>query len=152
MSEHEEPEQMACAVCARKLNSRAYDSGEVVYTHADFDEENLDHPPVPVDPGEVHTEYRCDFCNADRPLYRLPANSFPVGMGAMSGTDWAACALCAPYIEQNQWNALVRHVAASWEARHKEKMPEEVREALRATYRRLRKHITGALRLIADES
>jgi hypothetical protein len=147
MSEPVEPPRMACGVCARVLDVRTYEGGQIEYVHTSQDGE--DHIPVPVDPDVIDTEGRCDFCNTDWPKYVLPASNFEAIPGqVMAGSDWAACETCAGLIQYNQWNALHRRVVASWTARHGVEMLPEVSAHLKTMYGRLRKAITGPLRPI----
>lgn len=141
-----EPEKRTCAVCARVLDAYEID-GEVTWGHTLAGADD-DHPAVPVEPDEVQTKYRCDFCNEDEPKWVVPVRPFPVPdqPGVMSGENWSACEGCGHLIELNQWTALLRRVAESWERRHGLPMLPEVKTGLSSVYRVLRKNITGSMR------
>lgn len=129
-----------CAVCGRVLD---FWEGKG-WLHPLADPTLDDHPAVPVSDTEVPVVAKCDFCYADSPGWIIPARTF-ASMGAKSAEDWAACDSCVVLIEKNQWNALLRRVKVSWEERSGP-MDSEVEARLKALYRTLRKHITGAPR------
>lgn len=152
MENQKEPENRSCAVCARVLHAVERD-GETTWVHEylGFDE---DHPPVPVEQDQIHTEYRCDFCYADNPTFKLPTTSFDAGefelpfgtVDVASGQNFLACEPCAQLIDKNQWSALLMRVAKSWEERHGHPMADEVKTSLSRYYRKVRKNITGSLK------
>ena len=144
-------EQRVCAVCGRILNSYVPTQGERSWLHtfADLPE---DHPAVPVRAAEgITPRPRCDFCSAEDPTWRLPVRSFvlpgltaaPVDNG--SHGHWAACDTCARLIDGNQWNALRRRALRDWTA---SSTYPDIDRQLAATYRLLRKNITGPLQPI----
>ena len=132
-----------CAVCARPLT---FHSGQG-YIH--IQDADLDHIPVPVEPGEVRTNYRCDFCNVELTgtWWDIPARDFETAFSTVDlvnmdgGEGWAACSECAPYVNVRDWRGLVRRVARSFP----EPMPTESRVRLMETYRRLDEHICGPM-------
>lgn len=148
----EEPERRSCAVCARVLHSVQTSEGEVHWVHADAQE--ADHVAVPVGQEEVRTEYRCDFCFADKPTWVLPTRAFETGsfevgssiLDTASGENFSACEACARLIDKNQWSSLIMRVTKSWEDRHGQEMSQVAQTGLARFYRLLRKNITGALR------
>lgn len=141
-----EPDKRSCAVCARVLHALETTDRGVTWIHS-LQDQPEDHIPIPVEPHEVRTAYRCDFCDVDESVYVVGARPFPVpgSAGTMSSSDWSACAPCAALVEANQWSALARRVMASWEKRHGLPMPEHSITALRAMYRALRKNLTGRI-------
>jgi hypothetical protein len=153
MENEKEPEQRACAVCARILH-KAEIEGETHWVHQDLGMgEESDHPAVPVDPGEVHTQHRCDFCNDDNPTWILPVKPFDItdfqdtmGMDLNTGGNYLACEPCAKLIDKNQWTALQMRVTQSWRERHGADVPDEAQTSLGRYYRKIRKNITGGLR------
>jgi hypothetical protein len=141
-----EPEKRSCAVCARVLHALETTDRGVTWIHS-LQDQPEDHIPIPVEPHEVRTAYRCDFCAVDESVYVVGARPFPMPgtPNTMSSTDWSACAPCAALVEANQWSALARRVMASWEARQGLPMPEHAITAIRAMYRALRKNLTGTI-------
>jgi len=129
-------ERRACAVCARILD---YSTAEGWLHVIDAD----DHIPVPVLPEEIRVDERCDFCFDARVTHVLPARTFVINEQSGSSGDWAACDRCAGYIERNQWSALTRWSAESFQQRHGF-LPS--RTGLSRIHRLLRKNITGPLR------
>jgi hypothetical protein len=127
--------------------------GETAWVHEflGFDE---DHPAVPVEQDEIHTQYRCDFCNVDDPTFKLPTTSFDAGQFELpfgitdvaSGQNFLACEPCAQLIDKNQWSSLLMRVTKSWEDRHGNPMPDVAKTALSRYYRKLRRNITGSLK------
>lgn len=155
MNEQYQSDAKVCAVCARVLSLLENPDGTQQWVHGIQD---ADHVPVPVNQGEVQTQYRCDFCNMDESVWVLPVAPFPLPFARslrevmdaeglpqhMSGSDWAACATCGRYIELNQWSAVLRRSVVQWERTHG-KMPPEVRTQLSSLHRAVRKHTTGPL-------
>jgi hypothetical protein len=161
MEEPREPEKRACAVCARPLHAVVSEkTGETSWVHAEMDWE--DHPAVPVEQDQVHTEYKCDFCSAENPPWVVPSRPFESGMfdvpgttfDTASGENFAACDECARLIETNQWNGLVRRVTKIMAEKHGlgEEMHEIIASGLKDFYRKLRKNITGAIRPLKEDS
>lgn len=162
MENLEEPEKRSCAVCARILNPIVTPGGEVHWEHAEMDW--ADHPAVPVEPGEVHTRQRCDFCSSDDPEWVIPtrtfdSGSFPMPTGLVdtaSGENFAACEACRNLVETNQWNGLVRRVAKAMGDKHgfdpQDEAGQAVLAGLKDFYRKLRKNITGAARPLKEET
>jgi hypothetical protein len=150
----EEPKAQVCAVCARVLNPMTNEKGEMIgWMHAIGTADELDHPAVPVAPTDVQTRYLCDFCNGEDPVWTLPVRGFDVPkinedqkITGTSGENWAACADCAALIDRNQWSALLRRVISGWELRYHVPMDPKAQTNLSASYRLLRKNITGPLR------
>jgi hypothetical protein len=144
------PEFKACAVCARILDRFEPGDGTAPYwRHTPQDGGELaDHLPVPVDAADIHTEYRCDFCNTDESAYILPVRTFEAPGLTMSrynsAGDWSACLGCGRLIELNQWSGLLRRVKKSWEGRHGP-MPREIEQSLSSLYRLIRKNQSGGL-------
>jgi len=150
-----EPENRSCAICARVLHAIQL-HGETHWVHAD--EENVDHPAIPVEPDEIETEYRCDFCFKANPPWVLPTKPFEAdpqvfpGVGlvdSMSGSNFATCDECARLIREGRWNSVVRRVIRSVEERHGLKftgeMGVEIRVQLHEFYNRVRQNVTGDL-------
>lgn len=134
-------EPFVCGVCGRVLDHHE----GIGYLHTTGDS-FADHDPVPVPQAEaLLVAGRCDFCYVDYPEWVVPASDFEVLPGHMSQGPWAACSVCAGLIEKDQWSALVRRAIAGYEERHGGFMPEQAQSNLSPMYRRLRKHITGAL-------
>jgi hypothetical protein len=85
-------------------------------------------------------------------MFVLPVADFLAGRNPVTGKmqgyegDWMACATCAPLIDANQWNALLRRVQEAWEKDHGMDAPEDKKTGWRVLYRLLRRNITGALR------
>lgn len=132
---------MACAVCGRVLSH--YPGLGWGHTVNDELSGAADHLAVPVDVDDTDTRLRCDFCSAEDPGWILPASAYELGFGHWNEGDWAACGECARLLERNQWNRLVER---AWAAHVQRQGPTPGGEAaLRATYRQLRKHITGAV-------
>ena len=133
-------EPSACGVCGRVLDHR--DDVGFVHTVGDAAADH-DPVPVPVDQALV-VAGRCDFCYVDYPAWVIPAREFEALPGHMSAGDWAACDACVALIESNQWSALIRRAAESWQRRHGEPMAQQVLAGLPRLYRLLRKNITGS--------
>lgn len=66
----------------------------------------------------------------------------------MGGSDWAACATCAPLIERNRWTSLTSRAVAVREGRDDRLVPPEERTAIAALHRQVRQNITGSIRPI----
>lgn len=133
-------EPSVCGVCGRVLDHR--DDVGFVHTVGDT---GADHEPVPVPMEQaLVVAVRCDFCYVDHPAWVIPAREFEAMPGHMSAGDWAACDECARLIESNQWSALIRRAAESWQRRHGEPMAAPVLAGLPRLYRLLRKNITGS--------
>lgn len=150
MTESNDPEARACAVCARVLDrvvapDRVTTTG---YKHSDADLPE-DHPAVPVPYAAVNLRGRCDFCFVEHPTWQIPARRFDYDSipDAGSADNWAACDTCAGYIAADRWTALRRYVLAryvSGEAPSKNMTIAELDTALGRLWRQLRQNITGA--------
>lgn len=147
----------ACAVCAHVLDHYVVWSGDEIaaerWQHTPQDEP-ADHLPVPVDPGEIHTEPSCDFCmGGEPPSWTLPAKSFIYRLqraghaGDGSRGDWAVCTSCAGFIEHDDWRGLLHRALRLWAQR--DGMPPEQRPAVAAfvwdRWTQLRDNVTGPL-------
>jgi hypothetical protein len=146
-----DPAARVCAVCGRVADQNE----EGGYLHiADLLSGEADHPVVPVLPGEVHTNGKCDFCYGDNPTFIVPVRTFEFdgvprielpevtikGMGSIG--DWAACEPCAKLIERNAWSALLRRLQ---ENDPRAAIPE-VATSTRRRWRKVRANITGSVR------
>lgn len=142
-----------CGVCARVLDHFIGRDGSGTFIHSrDFIGEEADHPAVPVDPDEVQYIGRCDFCDADHPRWVLPVADFVVANDLIPDTTqtsdggWAACDACKILLDRNAWNVLIRNAQARIDPPY-----PEVKERMAGLYRRLRKNVTGAPKLIERE-
>ncbi|WP_336794082.1 hypothetical protein [Gordonia malaquae] len=128
-----------CEICQSRLDSILGDKG-VEYLHP-ARVGDADHDVVPVEAGPDWRGF-CDFCRTGTATWVLPVSDFHV-QGQVSAGDWAVCDTCAPLIEKNQWNALVRNIASTYEG----DIPVgDVTTTLNGLYRLVRKHTTGGLR------
>lgn len=93
------------------------------------------------------TDKVCDFCNAPRPLFKVPAGTFEIAQARSVG-DWYACTQCAQLITHDQWNQLLRRVLRAWQRRHNVPFSPVVSETLRTTYEKLRENMTGPVQRI----
>lgn len=138
------PRPIICAVCRTALDTYADDEG-LSYIHAAH-VADPDHEPQPI---EAPDDWRghCDFCLTGVAAWVIPARTFTTPLtGHLSAEDWAACDTCVDLIAKDQWNALVRRVVTATCERHPEMAPEDIQTPVKALYRALRKHITGAPR------
>lgn len=137
-----------CAVCGHTLDYYGWDDGSpgLGWDHTPYDKTlgNADHPAIPVLPGEVPDEGRCDFCLTGHPTYVVPAEDFQVDPGHMSHGDWAACPECGILVQAKQWNTLVYRV---WSlSPFRDEMPKAMLMfGFKKLYADLEKHITGEL-------
>jgi hypothetical protein len=144
---------MVCKVCKRPLERNvAKGTGEETWEHHEQDSLS-GHKAIPVKPEDGKVLGRCDFCNDDlvSEKWVLPVADFLAGRSPASGKmqgyegDWMACGTCAPLIDGNQWNALIRRVQAAWEADHGLPAPPDKKTGWSVLYRLLRRNIRGAL-------
>lgn len=151
-----------CAVCQGALDTVTNADG-VSLIHAVQDAD--DHEVIPVTP-DAQWRGRCDFCSHPRADYELPARDFrvPNNDQAMSRGGWSACDVCAPLIERNEWNAIVRRAVTFYTAQHgnadyargaarheAQFVPVDAYAAnIRALYRKLRQNITGPVRRVDE--
>ena len=146
-----EPGDRVCAVCARVLDrvERAGDTVGWQHTAADLP---ADHPAVPVEPGEVHTALRCDFCLAEHPGWEIPARAFDYAGAPDAGSDgdWSACDICAELVRRHRWTALRQRAVAAFVQRHPLPVADTgpVGRALGRLYRQLRENMLGPPRPI----
>lgn len=99
-----------------------------------------DHPPVPVEPGQVYAVTFCDLCYAPDPGFVLPADDFVYP----GGTDGSAG--CAGLVNTSRWNEILRRMAAGFYARHGETLSPPELAYLGKVHRLLRRHVTGGPR------
>lgn len=143
-----------CAVCGHTLDFYSWTDGSAAlgweHNSYDLEQTTIDHPPIPVSPGDVPGVPRCDFCLIGEVGYRLPAESFVIAEpqggfpGHGSDGDWAACPECGTLIKAAKWNLLVERV---WNlSPHRGTLPKyELTTGYRVLFANLRKHITGDL-------
>lgn len=130
--------QRACAVCARMLDYfQATDGGESGWQHG-FVDSPADHLAVPVEPGQIHTRGRCDFCSAESPTWMIPARDFHAVGASYSDGGWGACEACKTLVDGDRWNTLIARVMTACD------LPPDAVTHLRRLYRALRANITGA--------
>jgi hypothetical protein len=144
---------MVCKVCKRALERNiAKGTGEETWEHHEQDSLS-GHKAIPVEPEDGKLLGRCDFCNQDlvSEKWVLPVSDFLAGTSPTTGKmqgyegDWMACGTCAPLIDGNQWNALLRRVQQLWEADHLVPAPEVKKTGWRVLYRLLRRNIRGSI-------
>lgn len=124
----------------RTANGFAHTWGAVAAGHDD-------HPPVPVEPGEVFAAAFCDFCYAPDPDHVLPARPFVYVDGENASLDdWGICDTCANLVERNRWNVILRRVGDGHFALYGEKLTRVQLDMIRRNHARLRVNITGAPR------
>ncbi len=142
-----------CKVCRRPLE-RKIEAGTGSESWHHHDQDMLSgHKPIPADADTVDVRSRCDFCNSDlgEEMWVLPCRDFIAGVHPVTGQnqgyagDWSACGTCAPLIDKNQWNALLRRVQKGWEDDHGVPAPAEKVTGWRVLYRLLRKNISGSI-------
>lgn len=142
-----DPRHRVCAVCARVMEYVTPDDGEPYWRHGlgTVADGLDDHLPVPVTPGEIRTEWKCDFCYLPEVTYGVPVADFSLAGFDRAGSigDWSACTACADLITRNDWNGVIRRVAESWEERCGEPLAPSTEAKLRAVYRQLRKNMIG---------
>ncbi|MDX3260770.1 hypothetical protein PV336_16235 [Streptomyces sp. MI02-2A] len=144
-----------CRTCRRALERKVEAGTGAESWHHHNQDIMSGHKPIPVDADKVDMLGRCDFCNSDlgEEVWVLPCRDFIAGINPLTGQnqgyagDWAACGTCAPLVDKNQWNALLRRVQKGWEDDHGIPAPEEKVTAWRVLYRLLRKNIKGAIYL-----
>jgi hypothetical protein len=162
----DDPKLRACAVCARVLSSitdRVTDEPAAWQHPADMIINGSDdHPPVPVAFSEIQVSSRCDFCYLGECEWLVPASDFEYGymnklLAGVAGTDfgshgdWSACNICAEMVNRGLWSNLARRAFDAYltvtEISGRESSPEAdaaVELNIRATYKQLRKHVTGS--------
>lgn len=162
MTEPPEVEPTACAVCGHVVSVVTRGAEIVGYRHGL--ERDEDHPVIPVPVSSIRTEFVCDFCSAPGARWSLPVEPYemtlplapPPGwsgpeMPATMNTDnWAACDGCAAAIRAGDWGKVVYRSDRAQRDRGSQLKSAESRAILQHTYRELRQHITGPIRLRVD--
>lgn len=132
----------ACAVCGHVLNLHSSAFGDN-WIHAQ--EEDKDHPAVPVSVESIRTIRLCDFCLEPGAAWVLPAETYRVGLEGQSVGDWQCCAGCAAFLEQGDWEGLTRRAFETVRGRRETEGIELA--VFEQMYKQLREHITGPVRL-----
>lgn len=144
-----------CAVCGHTLDYHGWDDGSVGlgWDHTQFDKDigEADHPAIPVLPGEVPEQPRCDFCLIGQPMFVVPVEKFRIARRHISPDDWAACPECAVLVRDRKWEPLIERVC--WLSPHRGILPESMlRDGFTVLYRTLEQHIIGDVYPINNES
>jgi hypothetical protein len=146
-----EPENRACAVCARVLNyvTKFGPEEKEGWVHETPLSAPLDHPPVPVPLDKVAVQMVCDFCYGEPVTHVVPARSFDMPITGTSVGDWSACTPCAELIQRNRWSAVITRALALAKERYGAPIPGS-RGLLNDVYTRLQAAITGPVRPYTD--
>lgn len=141
------PQLWMCQVCGRVLDGHADEEGSSLQ-HTQFDAATADHEPVPVLATD-EVKGRCDFCHADGPRWRIPANDFVVIPGHEYIGDWAACDECVALVKADNWTLVVERAAEAMSAVNGRKhSAQELLPLVAMLYSQLRQNITGPPHLI----
>lgn len=105
------------------------------------------HEPVPVTPRPNWQGGRCDFCNADHPVWVLPVKDFtvPTISDHSSLGWWAACEKCAIMIRAGNWKALEKQAFRRLVQLSGGIVEPEGKRHIRSLYAKVRENTCGPL-------
>lgn len=157
---------MACGTCGRVLSQHEEvytdrETGETTETRVSWVHTAVDiargvnHPAVPVPYDQMErVRLVCDFCSEPEPIWILPVADFLMAPALARGendehstSDWTACAPCGDLINRGDWPGLTRRAAQHAAATTGAPVAEHA-ESLKKLYRLVRKHQSGAIKLI----